>query len=141
MRLSTSHGRVFLIEGVEPVAGAALRLQPAELGSSRSLPVPARLLYDRADQQSGSEMADSTDNIIVDTATRIFQDLCEPDTINDAEKGMWPKALWDALEESGLTARLGPRRARRRRGRHSRTALPYCARPGALPRRCRSPKH
>jgi alkylation response protein AidB-like acyl-CoA dehydrogenase len=47
-------------------------------------------------------MADNTDNIIVDTATRIFQDLCDPATINDAEKGEWPKALWDALEESGL---------------------------------------
>jgi acyl-CoA dehydrogenase len=47
-------------------------------------------------------MSDTTDNIIVDTATRIFQDLCEPATINDAEKGIWPKALWDALEESGL---------------------------------------
>jgi len=47
-------------------------------------------------------MSDSTDNIIVDTANRIFQDLCEPSTINDAEKGIWPKALWNALEESGL---------------------------------------
>jgi alkylation response protein AidB-like acyl-CoA dehydrogenase len=47
-------------------------------------------------------MSDTSDNIIVDTATRIFQDLCEPATINDAEKGMWPKALWNALEESGL---------------------------------------
>ncbi|MBV8133621.1 MAG: acyl-CoA/acyl-ACP dehydrogenase [Alphaproteobacteria bacterium] len=47
-------------------------------------------------------MDDGTENIIVDTATRIFQDLCEPATINDAEKGVWPKALWDALEESGL---------------------------------------
>jgi alkylation response protein AidB-like acyl-CoA dehydrogenase len=48
-------------------------------------------------------MTDSTDNIIVDTATRIFQDLCEPAIVNNAEKGEWPKALWDALEESGLT--------------------------------------
>jgi acyl-CoA dehydrogenase len=47
-------------------------------------------------------MNDSTDNIIVDTATRIFQDLCEPNTVNEAEQGLWPKALWDALEESGL---------------------------------------
>ena len=47
-------------------------------------------------------MSDASDNIIVDTATRIFQDLCEPATINDAEKGVWPKALWDALQESGL---------------------------------------
>ena len=42
------------------------------------------------------------DSIITDTATKIFQDLCEPDVINKAEKGEWPKALWDALEESGL---------------------------------------
>ncbi len=42
------------------------------------------------------------DTIIADTATRIFQDLCEPQTINAAEAGTWPAALWDALEESGL---------------------------------------
>src|SRR5438045_9229408 len=47
-------------------------------------------------------MADNTDNIIVDTATRIFQDLCEPNTVNEAEQGVWPKGLWGALEESGL---------------------------------------
>src|SRR5260221_7868325 len=50
-----------------------------------------------------NDMNDSTDNIIVDTATRIFQDLCEPATVNEAEEGKWPKGLWDALEESGLT--------------------------------------
>jgi alkylation response protein AidB-like acyl-CoA dehydrogenase len=44
-----------------------------------------------------------TDNIIVDTATRIFGDLCEPQTVNAAEEGRWPEALWNALEESGLT--------------------------------------
>jgi acyl-CoA dehydrogenase len=43
-----------------------------------------------------------TDSIIVDTATRIFADLCEPQTVNAAEEGKWPQALWDALEESGL---------------------------------------
>src|SRR5215475_8315916 len=66
--------------------------------------VVARLLYDRQQRatMSGNGMSDSTDNIIVDTATRIFQDLCEPATINDTEKGVWPTALWDALEESGL---------------------------------------
>ena len=47
-------------------------------------------------------MNGSTDNIIVDTATRIFRDLSLPATINDAENGAWPKALWEALEESGL---------------------------------------
>jgi alkylation response protein AidB-like acyl-CoA dehydrogenase len=47
-------------------------------------------------------MSNDTDNIIIDTATRIFQDLCEPNTVNEAEKGVWPKALWDTLEESRL---------------------------------------
>jgi acyl-CoA dehydrogenase len=47
-------------------------------------------------------MNDSTDTIIVDTATRIFEDLCEPATINNAEAGKWPQALWNALAESGL---------------------------------------
>jgi len=42
------------------------------------------------------------DSIITDTATKIFQDLCEPDTVNKAEKGEWPAALWHALEESGM---------------------------------------
>ncbi len=49
-----------------------------------------------------------TNNIIVDTATRIFRDLCEPATVNDAEKGVWPTALWDALEELGLTVAWVP---------------------------------
>jgi acyl-CoA dehydrogenase len=47
-------------------------------------------------------MNDKTDHIILDTATRIFQDLCEPNTVNEAEQGVWPKALWNALDESGL---------------------------------------
>ena len=44
-----------------------------------------------------------TDSIIIDTATRIFADLCEPTTINAAEEGTWPEALWNALEENGLS--------------------------------------
>ena len=44
-----------------------------------------------------------TDNIIFDTATRIFEDLSTPEVINAAEEGEWPQALWQAIEESGLT--------------------------------------
>jgi acyl-CoA dehydrogenase len=47
-------------------------------------------------------MSDNSDNIVVDTATRIFRDLCEPGTVNAAEEGVWPRELWAALEESGL---------------------------------------
>jgi acyl-CoA dehydrogenase len=57
---------------------------------------------------AGTEMSDNSDNIIVDTATRIFRDLCEPATVNDAENGVWPAALWNALAESGLTVAWVP---------------------------------
>ncbi len=43
-----------------------------------------------------------SDRIVLDTAERIFADLCPPEVVNDAENGIWPKALWEALEESGL---------------------------------------
>ena len=61
-----------------------------------------------------------TDSIIVDTATRIFADLCEPGTVNAAEAGTWPQALWEALEASGLTLTWVPDDARRRRRRDDR---------------------
>ena len=44
-----------------------------------------------------------TDNIIFDTASRIFDDLSTPEVINAAEDGQWPAELWQAIEESGLT--------------------------------------
>lgn len=44
-----------------------------------------------------------TDNIIFDTATRIFEDLSTAEVINAAEEGQWPQALWQAIEDSGLT--------------------------------------
>ena len=43
------------------------------------------------------------DSIIVDTTTKIFQDLCDPQTVNNAEDESWRQPLWSALEESGLT--------------------------------------
>lgn len=43
-----------------------------------------------------------TDNIILDTANRIFADLSTPEVINAAERGEWPAQLWNAVEEAGL---------------------------------------
>ena len=43
------------------------------------------------------------DTIVVDTATRIFQDLGDPQTVNAAADDSWRAPLWDALAESGLT--------------------------------------
>lgn len=43
------------------------------------------------------------DTIIVDTAERIFRDLCDPQSLNAAKDERWKAPLWDALEEAGLT--------------------------------------
>jgi acyl-CoA dehydrogenase len=44
-----------------------------------------------------------TDSLLVDATTRIFQDLCDPQSINAARDETWKTDLWNALEESGLT--------------------------------------
>lgn len=46
---------------------------------------------------------DEIDSIVVDTTTRIFRDLCDPQTINNAVDDSWKQPLWQTLEESGLT--------------------------------------
>ena len=43
------------------------------------------------------------DTLVVDTATRIFQDLGDPRTINSAADDAWRAPLWNALTQSGLT--------------------------------------
>jgi len=43
------------------------------------------------------------DALLVDATTRIFQDLCDPQTVNAATDAAWKAPLWQALEESGLT--------------------------------------
>lgn len=43
------------------------------------------------------------DTIIIDTATRIFRDLGEPQSINLADDETWRDELWTALQESGLS--------------------------------------
>lgn len=50
----------------------------------------------------------SDDNIIIDATTRIFQDLCDPQTITNAADDSWKAPLWTALEESGLTQAWTP---------------------------------
>lgn len=41
--------------------------------------------------------------LIDDTAGRILEDLCTKELVDEAEAGTWPEALWQTLEESGLT--------------------------------------
>ena len=41
--------------------------------------------------------------ILADTVTRLFTDRVSQDLRESAEKGQWPRALWQQVEESGLT--------------------------------------
>jgi acyl-CoA dehydrogenase len=46
--------------------------------------------------------------ILQRTVTRLFGDLVTRETLTAAEDGRWPAALWQALEENGLTLALVP---------------------------------
>jgi len=41
--------------------------------------------------------------LITDTIRRILLDLCTKDMVANAEQGHWPAALWQTLEDNGLT--------------------------------------
>ena len=47
-------------------------------------------------------MVSESNNIVAETATRIFADLADPQTINRAKDASWKKPLWRALTEAGL---------------------------------------
>jgi len=43
-----------------------------------------------------------SDNIVVETAEKIFADLADPQEINNDKKNTWQAPLWQALSEAGL---------------------------------------
>jgi acyl-CoA dehydrogenase len=51
--------------------------------------------------KSGNAVAKS-ENIVAETAERIFADLADAQTINSDKKGTWKAPLWQALTEAGL---------------------------------------
>jgi acyl-CoA dehydrogenase len=51
--------------------------------------------------ETGNTVADS-ENIVAQTAERIFADLADAQTINRDNKGGWKAPLWQALTEAGL---------------------------------------
>jgi len=51
---------------------------------------------------------DDSDRIIIDTTTRIFQDLGAPQMIVNSGDDSWKAPLWDTLEEAGLTQTWTP---------------------------------
>ncbi len=42
-------------------------------------------------------------SMVAETATRIFRDHCDPQTVNRAKDDAWKAPAWAALEEAGLT--------------------------------------
>jgi acyl-CoA dehydrogenase len=44
-----------------------------------------------------------SETLIVDTATRIFRDFCDPQSVNRALDDAWKRPAWTALEDAGLT--------------------------------------
>jgi acyl-CoA dehydrogenase len=54
-----------------------------------------------ANSISGNAVAES-ENIVVETAEKIFVDLADAQTINRDNKGAWKAPLWRALTEAGL---------------------------------------
>ena len=54
-------------------------------------------------------MAES-ENIVAETAEKIFADLADAQTLNRVNKGAWKAPLWHALTEAGLpSSTLVPR--------------------------------
>jgi len=52
-----------------------------------------------------------SDNILADTAQRLFADLVTPDILRRADEGHWAADLWAAVEEMGLPLALVPEEA------------------------------
>jgi alkylation response protein AidB-like acyl-CoA dehydrogenase len=69
--------------------------------------VPAR--RDHA-QREAAPMSESK-SAVVRTAERLLQDFCLPRTVEDAEQGVWPAGLWQALEKAGLLRAWLPEQA------------------------------
>ena len=47
-------------------------------------------------------MTGGSDDIVAETAARIFADLADPQTVNQASNGAWREPLWRALSDAGL---------------------------------------
>src|ERR1700733_14299154 len=56
---------------------------------------------DRCRPKTRNALAE-VENIVVDTAEKIFADLADAQTINSDNNGGWKAPLWQALTEAGL---------------------------------------
>src|SRR6201992_1470350 len=67
----------------------------------RGMAFPHHALQRRAKFQTGNAVSES-ENIVVETAEKIFADLADAQEINRDTKGEWKAPLWQALTEAGL---------------------------------------
>ena len=61
--------------------------------------------------QSDQSSDDGVSGMLRDTAERLFQTHCDAATQRSADQGVWPAALWTAVEDAGLHRALVPDRA------------------------------
>src|SRR5258706_11279357 len=66
----------------------------------RRKPVPGRQA-ESVRIETRNAVAES-ENIVAETAERIFADLADAQTINNDKEGRWKAPLWQALTEAGL---------------------------------------
>jgi len=108
----------------------------------------------RANQNEGTAVAES-ENIVAETAEKIFADLADAQTINRDKQDAWKAPLWKALTESGLPLAWVPedcggsgaslaegfgRLERRRTFSRSRCRWPKPCWPAGCSRRPKSPR-
>src|SRR2546427_848996 len=78
-----------------------LWLLPIIKRKKRPHPRPWHHAPGRCQSISGNAVAES-ENIVAETAEKIFADLADAQTINRDNKGAWKAPLWQALTEAGL---------------------------------------
>ena len=94
-----------------------------------------------ANSKRGNAVAES-ENIVAETAEKIFADLADAQTINSDKNGSWKAPLWQALTESGLPLSWVPddlrrlRRQPRRRFYRAEFGRALCRLPCRWPRPC-----
>jgi acyl-CoA dehydrogenase len=57
------------------------------------------------------DVDDSTGDLLRETARRVFRDHCDTAALRTADQGVWPAALWAAVENAGLHRALVPEHA------------------------------
>jgi acyl-CoA dehydrogenase len=80
-------------------SGLAASLPTIPLGFTMAVPQNARRA---AGTGQAAIVAGESDTIVAEAAARIFADLADPQTINQAKTDAWREPLWRALGDAGL---------------------------------------